>query len=107
MERYLIITMQIDPTHVQDVVDAYREHGRVASETEPGLVRFDVHQDQSDPTRIILYEAYASDEAHATHVAGESHKRARGLVDSLIERGQARRDPLNLSPVFTHATARQ
>jgi quinol monooxygenase YgiN len=107
MERYLIITMQIDPAHVQDVVDAYKEHGRVASETEPGLVRFDVHQDQSDPTRIILYEAYASDEAHATHVAGESHRRARGLVDSLIERGQARREPLNLSPVFTHATARR
>ena len=105
MERYLIITMQIDPAHVQEVVEAYREHGRVASETEPGLVRFDVHQDQADPTRIVLYEAYASPGAHAAHVEGESHKRARGVVDSLIERGKARRDPTNLSPVFTHATS--
>ena len=106
MERYLIITMQIDPAHVGEVIEAYKEHGRVASETEPGLVRFDVHQDQADPNRIILYEAYASDEAHATHVEGESHKRARGLVDSLIEKGKAKRDPTNLSPVFTHALAR-
>jgi autoinducer 2-degrading protein len=104
MERYLIISMHVDPAHVQEVIEAYKEHGRVAAETEPGLVRFDVHQDQADQTRIILYEAYASDAAHAAHVAGDSHKRARGLVDALIERGKARREPLNLRPVFTHAT---
>jgi autoinducer 2-degrading protein len=104
MERYLTITMQIDPAHVQDVIDAYAEHGRVAAASEPGLVRFDVHQDEADPTRIILYEAYASDAAHAAHVAGASHKHARGLVDSLIERGKARREARNLSPVFTHPT---
>jgi quinol monooxygenase YgiN len=107
MERYLFITMQIDPEHTQAVVDAYREHGRVASETEPGLVRFDVHQDQADPNRIILYEAYASDEAHATHVEGESHKKARGLVDRLIEEGKAKRTPANLSPVYTHALGKR
>ena len=104
MERFLIITMQVDPEHRQSVIDAYREHGRVASETEPGLLRFDVHQDQADPNRILLYEAYASDEAHATHVEGESHKRARGLVDQLIEQGKAKRTPMNLQPVITHAT---
>ena len=102
MERYLIVGMQIDPAHVEEVIAAYKEHGRVAAATEPGLVRFDVHQDQAEPTRIILYEAYAGDAAHAAHVAGDSHKHARGLVDSLIERGKARREPLNLSPVFTH-----
>ncbi|CAA9306206.1 MAG: hypothetical protein AVDCRST_MAG77-6101 [uncultured Chloroflexi bacterium] len=107
MERFLIITMQIDPEHTQSVVDAYREHGRVASETEPGLVRFDVHQDQADPNRIFLYEAYASDEAHASHVEGDSHKRARGLVDTLIEQGKATRTPANLNPVYTHALARR
>ena len=104
MERYLIVSMQIDPAHVEEVVEAYQEHGRVASETEPGLVRFDVHRDQADRNRILLYEAYASDEAHAAHVEGASHKRARGLVDALIAQGKARREPLNLSPIFTHAT---
>jgi autoinducer 2-degrading protein len=107
MERYLIITMQIDPDHVQEVIDAYKEHGRVAAASEPGLVRFDVHQDQADPARIVLYEAYASDAAHAAHVTGDSHKRARGRVDSLIERGNARPESLSLSPVFTHPTARR
>jgi quinol monooxygenase YgiN len=107
MERYLIVTMQIDPAHVQDVIDAYTEHGRVAAATEPGLLCFDVHQDQADPTRIILYEAYADDAAHAAHLEGDSHKRARGVVDSLIERGKARRELLGLRPVFTHPGARR
>ncbi len=98
MERYLLITMHLDPAHVQDVVDAYREHSRVAAATEPGLVRFDVHQDEADPTRLVLYEAYASDAAHAAHVAGDSHQRARGLVDSLIEQGKARRKSLACAP---------
>jgi (4S)-4-hydroxy-5-phosphonooxypentane-2,3-dione isomerase len=103
MARYLMISMQIDPAHVGEVIEAYKEHGRVASETEPGLLRFDVHQDQSDPNRIILYEAYASDEAHAAHVEGASHKKARGVVDALIAQGKAKRDATNFNPVFTHA----
>jgi autoinducer 2-degrading protein len=103
--RYLIITMTIDPAHTQDVIAAYKEHGRIASETEPGLVRFDVHQDQADPNLLYLYEAYADDAAHATHVEGDSHKKARGLVDSLIAQGKAERVPANLNPLFTHASA--
>jgi autoinducer 2-degrading protein len=106
MERFLIVSMQVDPAHVAEVIAAYKEHGRVASESEPGLVRFDVHQDQADPTRLILYEAYASAEAHAAHVEGASHKQARGLVDALIAQGKASREPRNLNPIFTHATAR-
>ena len=105
MARYLIITMTIDPAHTQDVIAAYQEHGRVASETEPGLVRFDVHQDQADPNLLYLYEAYADDEAHRIHVEGDSHKKARGLVDSLIAQGKAQRVPANLKPLFTHATS--
>lgn len=105
MQRYLIITMTIDPAHTQSVIDVYKEHGRVASETEPGLVRFDVHQDQADPNRLYLYEAYADDEAHRVHVEGDSHKKARGLVDTLISQGKAQRAPTQLSPLFTHASA--
>ena len=105
MARYLLITMTVDPAHTQDVIAAYREHGRVAAETEPGLVRFDVHQDQSDPNRLYLYEAYADDRAHAAHVEGDSHKAARGLVDTLISQGKARRHPTTLNPLFTHASA--
>lgn len=38
-----------------------------ASTREPGNRRFDVLQLQEDPSRFVLYEAYASKEAAAAH----------------------------------------
>lgn len=34
---------------------------------EPGIARFDVMQDEADPTHFVLYEAYRSVEATAAH----------------------------------------
>ncbi len=34
---------------------------------DPGCVRFDVSQQQDDPTRWVLYEVYDSPDAHAAH----------------------------------------
>ena len=38
-----------------------------ASVQEPGVLRFDVFQDQDDPARFVLVEVYRSADAHATH----------------------------------------
>jgi (4S)-4-hydroxy-5-phosphonooxypentane-2,3-dione isomerase len=38
-----------------------------ASLTEPGVVRFDVIQDQADPTHVVLVEVYRDDDASAAH----------------------------------------
>ena len=34
---------------------------------EPGNLRFDVLQDDADPAKFVLYEAYESEEASAEH----------------------------------------
>ena len=34
---------------------------------EPGNLRFDVLQDDSDPSKFVLYEAYETEEASAAH----------------------------------------
>lgn len=54
----------------QEFIDAFitatgenHEH----SVKEPGNLRFDILQDQSDPARFILYEAYISEQAAAAH----------------------------------------
>lgn len=101
--RFLLIAMRVDPAHRDELIAAYQEHGRVAAATEPGLVRFDVHLDEADPNRLYLYEAYADADAHAAHVAGESHRRARGLVDALIAQGKCERaEAIRLRPVYAH-----
>lgn len=38
-----------------------------ASVNEPGNCRFDILQSQEEPDRFVLYEAYVSKEAAATH----------------------------------------
>ena len=38
-----------------------------ASIKEPGIARFDVAQQQDDPTRFVLVEAYRTPEASAAH----------------------------------------
>src|SRR5580693_7186013 len=38
-----------------------------ASLAEPGILRFDVIQDQADPAHVVLVEVYRDDEASAAH----------------------------------------
>jgi quinol monooxygenase YgiN len=57
--------------HVKaDCVEAFKaaaqENARL-SIREPGIARFDVLQQQDDPTRFVLIEAYRSADAPAKH----------------------------------------
>jgi (4S)-4-hydroxy-5-phosphonooxypentane-2,3-dione isomerase len=38
-----------------------------ASVNEPGVLRFDVIQDQADPAHVVLVEVYRDEEASAAH----------------------------------------
>ena len=65
--------MLIVHVHVRvlpDSVAAFQEATRAnaaASIQEPGIARFDVVQQQDDPTRFVLIEVYRDSEAPARH----------------------------------------
>ncbi len=61
-----IVQIQVKPEHVQDFIDAARAN-HLGSVSEPGNRRFDVLQLAEDPTRFVLYEAYASAADAAAH----------------------------------------
>jgi (4S)-4-hydroxy-5-phosphonooxypentane-2,3-dione isomerase len=74
--------------HVKpDAVDAFAaatlENAR-ASVQEPGVVRFDVVQEDDDPTRFVLVEIYrtAADPAH--HKETAHYLRWRDAVESMM-----------------------
>lgn len=65
--------MHVTLVHVRvlpDQLDAFLSATRSnheASVREPGNRRFDVLQDPAEPTRFVLYEAYATPEDAAAH----------------------------------------
>lgn len=61
-----IVQVQVKAANVEDFIAATRKNHR-GSRTEPGNLRFDVLQDAADPSRFVLYEAFASREAVEAH----------------------------------------
>jgi (4S)-4-hydroxy-5-phosphonooxypentane-2,3-dione isomerase len=51
---------------------------------EPGIVRFDVLQQQDDPTKFTLIEAYIADDAPAAHKATAHYARWRDAVEPMM-----------------------
>ena len=74
--------------HVKpDCVDAFRaasvENAR-NSVREPGIARFDVMQQQDDPTRFLLVEAYRTPAAPAAHKATKHYETWRDAVAPMM-----------------------
>ena len=67
------ITVHVKEEHVEDFIRATvpNHEGSIA---EPGNLRFDVLQCQAEPTRFLLYEAYASEAAARAHKETEHYR---------------------------------
>jgi autoinducer 2-degrading protein len=74
--------------HVRpDDVDAFLAHTRrnaAASRQEPGVRRFDVLQDEADPTHVVLDEAYVDQAAAEAHKRTEHYARWRDAVAPMM-----------------------
>ena len=60
------VFVQVNPESIADFIAATRANAE-ASLREPGVARFDVVQQQDDPCRFVLVEAYRTDSAPAEH----------------------------------------
>ena len=60
------VQVRVKPECIQAFIEATRANS-CASLQEPGIARFDVVQQQDDPTRFVLVEAYRDAEAPARH----------------------------------------
>lgn len=61
-----IVHVHVKPERVAELIEACRRNHE-GSVAEPGNRRFDVLQSADDPTRFVLYEAYASAADAAAH----------------------------------------
>ena len=88
--------------HVKpEAVAAFREATLAnarASVQEPGIARFDVLQDRSDPTRFLLIEVYRSDDAPAAHKETAHYQRWRDTVADMMAEPRTATRFVNLHP---------
>lgn len=70
-----------------ECVDAFREatiqNARCSIE-EPGIARFDIVQQQDDPTQFVLVEAYRTDDAPAKHKETQHYQVWRDAVAPMM-----------------------
>jgi quinol monooxygenase YgiN len=70
-----------------DAISAFREaslDNAQHSVREPGIVRFDVLQQEDDPTRFQLIEIYRTPDAPAAHKATAHYARWRDTVEPMM-----------------------
>ncbi len=89
-ERHLETAMLIVHVYVHvktDQVEAFRAasvENAQQSVKEPGVARFDVIQQQDDPTRFVLVEVYRTPNDPARHKETAHYKKWRDTVESMM-----------------------
>jgi len=71
------------PDQVDSFIAASRENAR-HSVREPGVVRFDLIQQEDDPTRFVLVEIYRTADDPAKHKATAHYAAWRDAVDAMM-----------------------
>jgi (4S)-4-hydroxy-5-phosphonooxypentane-2,3-dione isomerase len=90
------VHVRIRPERIGDFLAATVINAR-ASLAEPGVLRFDVIQDQADPAHAVLVEVYRDDEASAAHKLTSHYATWR---DAVAEMMAAPRESVRYSAVF-------
>jgi (4S)-4-hydroxy-5-phosphonooxypentane-2,3-dione isomerase len=87
---------RIRPERIGDFLAATVINAR-ASLAEPGVLRFDVLQDQADPAHAVLVEVYRDDEAAAAHKLTPHYATWRDAVAEMMAQP---RESVRYSAVF-------
>jgi len=77
------VQVRIRPGRAADFLAATLVNAR-ASLSEPGMLRFDVLQDQADPEHVVLVEVYRDADASAAHKATSHYAVWRDAVAEMM-----------------------
>ncbi len=95
------VHVRVKPECVETFKQASLENAR-DSVREPGIGRFDVVQQQDDPTRFVLVEVYRNADAPAQHKETAHYARWRDIVAPMM--AEERRS-VKFDNVFPHDAA--
>ncbi len=91
------VHIQVKPESVEAFIAATLANAR-ASVQEPEVARFDVVQQNDDPTRFVLVEAYHSPAGHAAHRETTHYATWRDTVATMMATTRISTKFLNVFP---------
>ncbi len=95
---YIIhVFVHVNPEHVEAFKLATVANAS-ASRREAGVVRFDVIQSQTDPTRFVLIEIYKDGQAPLAHKETEHYATWRDIVEPMMQSPRTSEKYHNISP---------
>jgi (4S)-4-hydroxy-5-phosphonooxypentane-2,3-dione isomerase len=77
------VHVRVRPDDLEAFLDATLANAQ-ASVQEPGILRFDVVQDEADPTHVVLVEVYRDADAPAAHKATAHYATWRDTVAPMM-----------------------
>lgn len=96
-----LLVVHVDVAVVPGQVDAFlaaTEENALSSREEPGVVRFDVLSDRTDPAHVVLVEIYLDDDAATAHKETAHYQRWRDAVAPMMARPRQAARYVNASP---------
>jgi len=93
------VQVRVKPDSVENFKEATRENAR-HSVQEPGVARFDVVQQEDDPTRFVLVEAYRTTDSAGAHKETAHYQTWRDAVAPMMAKP---RSSVKYSNVFPAA----
>jgi len=96
-----LLIVHVDIAVLPDQLDAFRaatEENAAASREEPGVLRFDVLSDRSDPNHVVLAEIYRDEAAVAAHKETAHYATWRDTVAPMMARPRQAVRFVNTSP---------
>ncbi|MFC1731962.1 antibiotic biosynthesis monooxygenase [candidate division KSB1 bacterium] len=79
------VHIYVKKTHIEDFIEA-TEKNHQHSVLEPGNLRFDVLQNENDPSNFQLYEAYESEASATAHKKTGHYQEWREQVANWMEK---------------------
>lgn len=79
-----IVYIHVKQEYLDAFIEATLDNAR-NSQQEPGILVFDMLQQQDDPTRFVLYETYHSAQAQLDHRETAHYLRWREAVENMME----------------------
>ncbi len=80
----LMVQVQVDPERREEFLAAITANAEASVRDEPGCLRFDVSEVESDDNRFIFYELYADAEAFEAHRAAPHFRTWREVADRTV-----------------------